>query len=128
VPGTWAVLEYLDTEGGAFPYIEFSDDQAFATLPEPSLRKSGLRDVDQAETERILPLMAKWQGTEPFMTEVAVTEDNFGSVPKTYVRASIDKIDIACPAGSHDLELGSRLRIRFGVRSLPDLIGAGRIG
>lgn len=81
-----------DAKEGAFPYIEYSDDQALATLPEWALRKIGLHDIDQAEIERILPMMAEWQGTEPFMTEVAVTEENFGSVPKTYVRTSIDRM------------------------------------
>ncbi len=81
-----------DAEGGAFPYIEFSDDQAYATLPLPSLRLIGLHDVDQEEIERILPLMADWQGTDPFVTAVAVTEERFGSVPKTFVRTSIDKM------------------------------------
>ena len=81
-----------DAEGGAFPYIEYSDDQAFATLPVPSLRKIGLHDVDQVEIQRILPMMAEWQGTGPFLTEVSVTEENFGSVPKTFVRTSIDRM------------------------------------
>lgn len=81
-----------DAEGGAFPYIQYSDDQAYATLPEPSLRIIGLHDVDQAEIERILPMMAEWQGTGPFMTEVAVSEENFGSVQKTFVRTSMDKM------------------------------------
>jgi pimeloyl-ACP methyl ester carboxylesterase len=81
-----------DADGGAFPYVEYSDDQAYATLPEASLRKIGLHDVDQAEIERILPMMAEWQGTEPFMSEVAATEENFGSVSKTFVRTSIDKM------------------------------------
>ena len=70
-----------DAKGGAFPYVEFSDDQAYATLPVPSLRIIGLHDVDQEEIERILPLTAEWQGTGPFMTEVTVTQERFGSVP-----------------------------------------------
>ena len=81
-----------DAEDGAFPYIEFSDDQGYATLPDIALQKIGLHDVDQAEIERILPMMAEWQGTGPFITEVAVTEENFGSVPKTFVRTGIDKM------------------------------------
>ena len=81
-----------DAEEGAFPYIEYTDDQAYATLPEPSLRIIGLHDVDYAEIERILPMMSEWQGTGPFMTEVAVTEEKFGSVPKTFVRTGIDKM------------------------------------
>jgi pimeloyl-ACP methyl ester carboxylesterase len=81
-----------DAECGAFPYIEYSDDQAYATLPVASLRVIGLHDVDEDETDRILPLMSEWQGTGPFVTEVAVTEEKFGSVPKTYVRTSNDKM------------------------------------
>lgn len=81
-----------DAEFGAFPYVEYSDDQAYATIPVSSLREIGLHDVDQAEIERILPLMAEWQGTGPFMAEVAVTKERFGSVPKTYIRTSIDKM------------------------------------
>ncbi len=81
-----------DAENGAFPEIKFSDDQAFATLPEPALRRIGLHDVDDSEIQRILPLMAEWQATEPFLTKLELSDDNFGSVPKTYVRTSIDKM------------------------------------
>ncbi len=81
-----------DGENGAFPEIRFSDDQAFATLPEPALRRIGLHDVNGSEIQRILPLMAEWQASEPFLTKVVLSEDNFGSVPKTYVRTTIDKM------------------------------------
>ena len=79
-----------DAEYGAFPEIEFSQDQAFATLPESALRRIGLHDVNQAEINRILPMMAQWQNTEPFMTKVVLSDEKFGSVPKTYIRTSID--------------------------------------
>ena len=36
--------------------------------------------------------MAQWQGTGPFLAEVAVTEERFGAVPKTYVRSNNDKM------------------------------------
>ena len=36
--------------------------------------------------------MASQQATEPFMAKVAVSEKSFGSVPKTYIRTSIDKV------------------------------------
>ena len=81
-----------DAENGAFPEIRFSDDQAFATLPEAALRRIGLYDVDDSGIQRILPLMAEWQATGPFLTKVELSDDNFGSVPKTYVRTSIDKM------------------------------------
>lgn len=89
-----SVLEAMesDVDGEALPYILYSDDQAFATLPETALRRIGLHDVDKSEIQRILPMMAEWQATEPFMTKVVLNEESFGSVPKTYVRTNIDKM------------------------------------
>lgn len=89
-----SVLEAMQSDADAevLPEIVFSDDQAYATLPEPALRRIGLHDVDQSEIQRILPMMAEWQASEPFMTKVALSEEKFGSVPKTYVRTTIDKM------------------------------------
>jgi hypothetical protein len=56
------------------------------------LRRVGFHDVDETVIKRILPLMAERQATEPFMSKAVLTEENFGSVPKTYVRTSIDKV------------------------------------
>jgi pimeloyl-ACP methyl ester carboxylesterase len=81
-----------DADNGAFPEIKFSDDQAFATLPEPALRRIGLHDVDDSEIDRILPMMAEWQASEPFLTKLVLSEEKFGSVPKTYIRTNIDKM------------------------------------
>ena len=36
--------------------------------------------------------MAEWQTTEPFMAKAVLSEEHFGSVPKTYIRTSIDKM------------------------------------
>lgn len=81
-----------DAEYGAFPEIRYSADQAFATLPETALLRIGLHDVEQEEIKRILPMMAQWQSTEPFMTKLVLSDENFGSVPKTYIRTSLDKM------------------------------------
>jgi len=81
-----------DADDGAFPEIVFSDDQAFATLPEAALRRIGLHDVDPSEIDRILPMMAEWQASEPFLTKLVLSEEKFGSVPKTYIRTRIDKM------------------------------------
>lgn len=81
-----------DTDAQVFSEIKFTDDQAFATLPEPALRRVGLHDLDDEEIERVLPLMAEWQASEPFLTKVVLTEKNFGSVPKTYVRTTLDRM------------------------------------
>jgi len=89
-----SVLEAMqsDPEGGALPEVVFSEDQAFVTLPEPALRRIGFHDVQERAMQRFLPLMAEWQTTEPFMAKVVLSEKYFGSVPKTYIRTSIDKM------------------------------------
>ncbi|MGI9288867.1 MAG: alpha/beta fold hydrolase, partial [Pseudomonadales bacterium] len=81
-----------DTDAEVFHEILFSDDQALATLPEPALRRVGFHDVDEATIQRVLPLMTEWQATEPFMAKVVLSNEKFGSVPKTYIRTNIDKM------------------------------------
>ena len=89
-----SVLEAMqsDPEGGALPEVVFSDDQAYATLPEPALRRIGFHDIEESAIQRFLPLMAEWQATEPFMGKVELSQENFGSVPKTYIRTGMDKM------------------------------------
>lgn len=40
----------------------------------------------------VLPLMAQWQSTKPFLSKVSLTAENFGAVPKTYIRTGLDKV------------------------------------
>ncbi len=89
-----SVLEAMqnDPAGEVLPEIVFSEDQAFATLSVPALRRVGFHDIEESRITGLFPLMAEWQSTEPFMAKVALSEKNFGSVPKTYIRTSIDKM------------------------------------
>jgi len=89
-----SVLEAMqsDPAGGALPEVVFSEDQAYATLPVPALRRIGFHDIEESAIHRFLPLMAEWQATEPFMAKVVLSKENFGSVPKTYIRTGMDKM------------------------------------
>jgi pimeloyl-ACP methyl ester carboxylesterase len=89
-----SVLEAMqsDADGEVLPEIVFSDDQANATLPGPALRRIGFHDIKESLIPRFLPLMAEWQATEPFMAKVVLSDENFGSVPKMFIRTSIDKM------------------------------------
>ena len=89
-----SVLEAMqsDADGEFLPELVFSDDQTYATVPEQALRSIGFHDVEETVIQRVLPLMVEKQATEPFMAKVVVSDENFGSVPKTYIRTSIDKV------------------------------------
>ena len=88
------VLEGMqnDATNEFLPEIIFSDDQTYASVSEKTLRSIGFHDVKEAVIQRVLPQMAEKQATEPFMAKVVVSDENFGSVPKTYIRTSIDKV------------------------------------
>lgn len=81
-----------DADGEFLAKVEFSDDQTYATVPEQALRNIGFHDVEDSVIQRVLPLMVEKQATEPFMAEVRVSREHFGTVAKTYIRTSIDKI------------------------------------
>jgi pimeloyl-ACP methyl ester carboxylesterase len=89
-----SVLEAMqsDDEGRLLPEIVFSEDQTFATVPEQALREVGFHDVDEPTIQRVLPRMIETQATEPFRAKVSLSESKFGSVPKTYIRTTIDRV------------------------------------
>lgn len=81
-----------DPEGELLPNTIFSEDQSYATITEQTVRDVLLNDVkDEKVLLDAMPHFAMKQATQPFMAQAQLTEANFGSVTKTYVRASIDK-------------------------------------
>jgi pimeloyl-ACP methyl ester carboxylesterase len=89
-----SVLDAMQSDpGGEFlPNLIFSEDQSYAMIPEKTVRGSGFHDVEETVIQRVLPLMAEKQATEPFMAKVIVSDKKFGSVPKTYIRTTIDRV------------------------------------
>ena len=89
-----SVLEAMkrDPDGEFLPELTFSEDQSYATASERTLRNIAFHDVEEKSIRHSLPLMAERQATEPFMAKMVVSDEKFGSVPKTYIRTSIDKI------------------------------------
>ncbi|MBT4521425.1 MAG: alpha/beta fold hydrolase [Halieaceae bacterium] len=87
------VLEAMQSDSGEFlPSIIFSEDGSYATLPEETLRNAGFHDVSEQVIQRFLPLIVEKQSTEPFMSPVAMTAEKFGTVKKTYIRTTIDRV------------------------------------
>ena len=82
-----------DEEGELLSRLEFSGDQSYVTVGPEAVKSVLLNDVADAERlAQFLPHFAMQQATEPFMFAAELTEEAFGSVPKTYVRASVDKV------------------------------------
>lgn len=89
-----SVIEAMQRDpGGEFlPELTFSDDGSYVVASEATMRSKAFHDVDEAGILHSLPLLAARQATEPFMAKVVLTTNNFGSVPKTFIRTSLDKM------------------------------------
>jgi pimeloyl-ACP methyl ester carboxylesterase len=82
-----------DAGGQLLAHLEFSEDQTYVTVPKDAVKSVLLHDVKEPERlARFLPHFGMRQATEPFASKASLTEAAFGSVPKTYIRASIDKV------------------------------------
>lgn len=89
-----SVIEAMtrDPDGEFLPKLIFSDDQTSVTASQRTWRDKAFHDVREDRLSTVLPLVDIGQATEPFMAKVVVTEQNFGSVPKLYIRTAIDKM------------------------------------
>jgi len=81
-----------DPDGEYLPRLTFAQDQSYATVSEDVVRDIAFHDVAEKDIRHALPLMAEKQATEPFMARASLSQQRFGSVPKTYIRTTIDKI------------------------------------
>lgn len=86
-------LMQSDTAGQLLPRLIFSEDGSYATVKPEDVKEVLLHDVvDPERLASFLPHFEMKQATEPFMFVSDLTEEAFGSVPKTYLRATIDKV------------------------------------
>jgi pimeloyl-ACP methyl ester carboxylesterase len=90
-----SVMEAMQSDpGGEFlPELKFAVDQSYATAAESTWRSKAFHDVSEADILEVLPLMRNVpQASEPFLAKIAVTDKNFGTVRKTYIRTSLDEM------------------------------------
>lgn len=82
-----------DPYGQLLPNAIFSEDGSYATINQETVRNVLLNDVkDEAYLNSIVPKFLFKQATQPFMAKAQLSEENFGSVAKYYIKASIDKV------------------------------------
>lgn len=89
-----SVLEAMqrDPNGEFLPELVFSDDQSSATASEGVWRDKAFHDVKESRILEALPLVDVPQATEPFLAKINVSAERFGTVPKIYIRTSLDKM------------------------------------
>jgi pimeloyl-ACP methyl ester carboxylesterase len=82
-----------DPDGEFLSKLNFVEDQTYATADEKTWRDIAFHDVREGRILDTLPrVIGTKQATEPFMAKVTVSEERFGSVPKTYIRTALDKM------------------------------------
>ncbi len=86
-------LMQSDADGQLLPRLEFSEDGTYVTVGPDAVKGVLLHDVHEPERlESFLPHFAMRQATAPFLFAAQLSQTRFGSVAKTYVRASLDKV------------------------------------
>ena len=86
-------LMQSDPEGQLLSRLVFSKDGSYATVSAKDVKEILLHDVKEPERlARFLSHFEMKQAIEPFAFVADLTDEAFGSVPKTYIRASIDKV------------------------------------
>lgn len=88
-------FEIMQSDGGSeLPaYTRVHQKNRTIVLDPEAVPKVMLNDVsDKAEIERMLPLFSIQQPAMPFSAAIELSDARFGSVPKFYIRASLDKV------------------------------------
>jgi pimeloyl-ACP methyl ester carboxylesterase len=67
-----------------------SEDQTYSTIREDAIRELWCADCSEEDVERVKSLTGT-QATAPATTSVAVTEENFGRVPRVYIETLRDR-------------------------------------
>ena len=79
-----------DTESLILPNLVMSEDQMSATIREDVIREALLADCSDEDVKRAKSRFVP-QAVAPFATPLAVTEDNFGRVPRVYIETLQDR-------------------------------------
>lgn len=88
-------LGLLESDPGCelLPKLVFSDDKSFVTIGDADVREIFLHDVaDPNRVDELVPHFAVKQAVEPFTVAARLTAGAFGSVRKTYIRGTLDRI------------------------------------
>lgn len=79
-----------DEEAIILPSLEMSEDQTYANIRDDAVKEVVCADSSDDDVERMKSLFVP-QATAPFGAPIAVTEDNFGNLPRAYVETLQDR-------------------------------------
>ena len=90
---TVLALMQSDEAGELLPRLTFSADKSHVTVEPSDVREILLHDVREVQRlEGLVPHFAMNQAVQPFTAPASLSDEAFGSVPKSYVRCSLDKV------------------------------------
>ena len=70
----------------------FSEDQSYATLAPQDIKDVLLNDIDDETAKKYIEDLSVPQAVEPFIFEPTLTDGNFGSLKKYYLRSEKDLV------------------------------------
>lgn len=84
------ISEVLDAQPEILPNLMMSEDGSSATIREDVIREGLLHDCSDEDVKRAKSRFVP-QALAPIATPVALTEDNFGGVPRAYIETLQDR-------------------------------------
>lgn len=79
-----------DTESLLSAAVVMSEDQSYATLWEDAIKDAWCADCSDEDVEQMKSLVGP-QATAPGATPIAISEENFGRVPRVYIETLRDR-------------------------------------
>lgn len=80
-----------DKESQFLENLIFSEDKSEATMNRDTIKNVVFTGATDEQIDAVLPQLVV-QATKPFFEQVITTPENFGSVPKAYIEATLDRV------------------------------------
>jgi pimeloyl-ACP methyl ester carboxylesterase len=89
-----SVLEAMkkDEAGEFLPRLTFTNDQSGASFNEATLREVFYNETPEHRIQWAQPQLMPIQPTQPLGASIRISNEGFGSIPRTYIKCMRDKI------------------------------------
>lgn len=94
LPNGKSVLQVMEEdEGGEFgARLTFNEDQSGAKLDDATFRATFYNEASEEMIQWAKPQLLEYQPTAPLGTPIRITQENFGRLPRVYIKCMRDKV------------------------------------